>query len=256
LLPGSKLQLGLQRQVLAKWNIDVAPIALKDYGWGFVKLEPLFFDYKHKFLVLDSDTAFSGPVLNRLISQSDFIVDKDEPGTGSCVEDFFSLELKSRLFSSDFRLRLFNSGQWVGTSGILSRDDFSPWLSWSYPRRLKRPELFYPGDQGVLNLVTNQAYYHGRLSLEQIDLMLWPPNHVHLCETTPGNLSLTPACIIHWAGIKSNRLNRMPMSKWLVNNLSYFYLSSLRIRKLFDHSINIISQALILVASKIRSRQE
>ena len=37
---------------------------------------------------------------------------------------------------------VFNSGQWFGTAGVVTRDDFEPWLAWTMPRKLRHPELY------------------------------------------------------------------------------------------------------------------
>ena len=58
---------------------------------------------------------------------------------------------------------LFNSGQWFGTAGVLTRADFAPWLEWSMPRRaLLSPGLFMNGEQGILNYVLNRKAALGR----------------------------------------------------------------------------------------------
>ena len=62
LLVGGPLQRGLADELQRHWNVGVAQLPAGDYGWGFVKLEPLFMPSKERFLVLDSDTVIAGPV--------------------------------------------------------------------------------------------------------------------------------------------------------------------------------------------------
>ena len=40
-------------------------------------------------------------------------------------------------------LFVFNSGQWFGTAGVLTRDDFSPWLEWIFTQ-CSEPEAGRP----------------------------------------------------------------------------------------------------------------
>ncbi len=47
-------------------NVRVLSLERKVFGWGFSKLEPLFLPERSKFLVLDADTVFLGPVLDKL----------------------------------------------------------------------------------------------------------------------------------------------------------------------------------------------
>src|SRR5436190_24325005 len=58
LLAGDILQRGLAKQLKRYWNVDLADLPLGDYGWGLVKLEPLFGPSGQRFMVCDVDTIF------------------------------------------------------------------------------------------------------------------------------------------------------------------------------------------------------
>jgi hypothetical protein len=60
---GGRLQRGLADELRQYWSVEGADLPAGDYGWGFVKLEPLFGRPGEKFLVLDSDTVLAGPIL-------------------------------------------------------------------------------------------------------------------------------------------------------------------------------------------------
>ena len=64
LLPGGRLQRGLTDELKQYWDVEMSAFAPGDYGWGFVKLEPLFASPGATFLVLDSDTVLTGPILD------------------------------------------------------------------------------------------------------------------------------------------------------------------------------------------------
>ena len=65
LLVGGPLQQGLAEELRHYWNVEIAKLPVTgDYGWGFVKLEALFGTPGERFLVLDSDTVITGPVLD------------------------------------------------------------------------------------------------------------------------------------------------------------------------------------------------
>src|SRR5437868_14848844 len=65
LLVGGELESGLESELRRYWGVQTADLPRGDYGWGFVKLEALFGVPGQKFLVLDSDTVITGPVLER-----------------------------------------------------------------------------------------------------------------------------------------------------------------------------------------------
>src|SRR5215467_5198634 len=64
LLAGGPVEPELVEELGRYWNVETADVPAGDYGWGFVKLEPLFGSPGEKFLVLDSDTVITGPVLD------------------------------------------------------------------------------------------------------------------------------------------------------------------------------------------------
>ena len=64
LLPGGRLQPPLGHELRRYWDVRAAGIPRANYGWGRVKLEPLFGPPCERFLVLDSDTVLTGPVLD------------------------------------------------------------------------------------------------------------------------------------------------------------------------------------------------
>src|SRR5258708_7610498 len=132
-LPGGPLQRGLARELQRYWNVEVAPLPTRDYGWGFVKLEPLFGAPGARFLVLDSDTVLTGPVRDA----------GGNPAAAFLVDEEKRTEAEPGRLSYDWKKGsgvdraarppqfVFNSGQWFGTSGVLTRDDFAPWLEWT-----------------------------------------------------------------------------------------------------------------------------
>ena len=90
------------------------------FGWGYSKLEPLFLPQRSKFLVLDADTVLLGPVLDRLEEiDADFIVDDGKPSPELVKQLYFDVNKLKKLDPSFTPCGYnFNSGQWVGTSGL------------------------------------------------------------------------------------------------------------------------------------------
>ena len=96
---------------------------------------------------------------------------------------------------------VFNSGQWFGTAGVLTRDDFAPWIEWSMPRRLRHPDCFMPGDQGVLNYVLNRKALDG-LQVERRKIMCWPGHSMRGLSAEAVARREADSLIVHWAGMK------------------------------------------------------
>jgi hypothetical protein len=75
LLIGGRLERGLAKELNRYWNVGLAEVQPGEYGWGFVKLEPLFGKRGERFLMLDSDTAIVGDVLALYATnEADFLV--------------------------------------------------------------------------------------------------------------------------------------------------------------------------------------
>ncbi len=63
------------REIETAWGLDVLETDRKRFGWGWAKLEPLFEPGGKRYLILDSDILFVGPVLSNLEKhEEDFVV--------------------------------------------------------------------------------------------------------------------------------------------------------------------------------------
>lgn len=142
LLVGGRLQRGLPDELQKYWNVGTANLSTTgDFGWGFVKLEVLFGKPGERFLVLDSDTVLTGPVVD-LWSKCGlpFLVDDEKQSDDDTKGLYYDWEKVRKIDPSAQQAEfVFNSGQWFGTAGVLTRDDFAPWLAWTLPRRTIPP---------------------------------------------------------------------------------------------------------------------
>lgn len=212
LLVGGSLEEGLAEELSRYWDVHIADVPTGDWGWGFVKLEPLFGQEGERFLVLDSDTVFGGPVLDTWKStKADFLVDDEqqhEADIGRLYYDWRKVaEVDAAAQPPQF---VFNSGQWFGTAGLLVREDFAPMLDWSgMPPKLRYPHLFMPGDQGVMNYVLNQKAAKDQVVVERRKIMCWPGHGMDGFTADSVAARSAPSLVIHWAGMKRQRLGTM-----------------------------------------------
>lgn len=200
------------RDIERNFGCDVLKTEQNRFGWGFGKLEPLFLREKKRFLVLDSDIVLVGPVLARLEKlETDFVVQREEPSPEFVGTHYFDLASLRRLDPGfDFPGFTFNTGQWVGTSGLIQRADFEPWLQPGFPPRLKWPEVFKLGEQGLLNYVLQKAARTGRITLARERFMEVgndPPvadiDLARLDENSPYRF------LIHWCGLRQSTFGGM-----------------------------------------------
>lgn len=248
LLLGGSLESGLIQEVREFWNVGIANFERGDYGWGFVKLEPLFGRSGERFLVLDSDTVLAGPVLDAWkVTQAPFLVDKETQTEADTKRLYYDCQ-KVREADPDAQPPrfVFNSGQWFGTAGVLTRDDFAPWLEWSMPRRLHYPNFFMPGDQGILNYVLNQKAALSGLPVETAKIMHWPGHGMNSFNAGGIASRTLPPVVIHWAGLKKARQQDMAGSDLLsfFEELYYGRLPGGKARRRLAACRSVFSQSL------------
>ncbi|MDB4911623.1 MAG: hypothetical protein JWO39_2446 [Gemmatimonadetes bacterium] len=200
------------REIEATWNVRVWPTKERSFGWGFIKLEPLFDTERHRFLMLDSDIVFLGKVIDALERfDADFVV-QEETQPPSDVPDLYFDAAKIRAsFNPGLRDPefTFNTGQYVGTSGLVAREDFSNLVEWSQPRRVRYGDMFNPGDQGVLNYDVLEKLADLSISVARTPFMKWGKVEMSPFEVASLDGYSPYPFVIHWAGLKHLRLRRM-----------------------------------------------
>lgn len=211
ILAGGPLRSGLVTELRQYWDVSLADIPTGDYGWGFVKLEPLFGRSGERFLVLDSDTVLTGRVLDLWReSQAPFLVDDEAQSEARTHAIYYDWERVRQIDPSARRPQfVFNTGQWFGTAGVLTRDDFAPWIEWKMPRRTTPPGHFMNGEQGILNYVLNQKVALEDLRVDRKQIMRWPGHSLDGLNAESVSRSTAAPRIVHWAGMKRARQRDM-----------------------------------------------
>ena len=214
-------------KVQKAWDVELLDIPRKTFGWGYGKLEPLFHGNNEKFLVLDADTVITGPVLDAIQNiQADFIVDEEIQPTQRFNEIYYNLDRIAELAPSfQYPGYSFNSGQWFGTSGRLSRADFEKSLEWSEPPKPKYPDIVFKGDQAHLNFTLHYKEQENQVKIARQKLMIWPEGNsadfIGL-EAIRSKSARFPF-IIHWAGMKFRNWNDLPRTDILQFYADIYY---------------------------------
>jgi hypothetical protein len=210
LLTGDRLPRALLRQLRKHWGVELVDLQPGNYGWGLMKLEVLFGRPGERFLIVDADTVFTGLVLD-LATDTDapFVVDDETLPDVDLKRLYYDWD---KMRAIDPRARpargAFNSGQWFGTSGLLTRGDFEPLVAFDLPRVLRYPAMFMGGDQGVLNFVLLAKEAEGAIQVARRPLMRWPGHSMEGLTPESIQSGAAPALVIHWAGMKTALLRR------------------------------------------------
>jgi hypothetical protein len=237
LLAGDIIQSGLAEEVKKYWNVDLVDLPVGDYGWGMVKLEPLFGPAGQRFMVVDVDTVFTGKVLDlRAQSDAPFFVDDEQLLDADFKRLYYDWD-KLRDIDPNVQsaTKAFNVGQWFGTAGLVQREEFDRWVEWTLPRRLRYPHLFMDGDQGVCNYVILQKEALDGLRIDRRTFMRWPGNGMADLDVDSVAGGTAPPLVIHWAGMKAILLRNM-VGGDLLQFFEHFYYTKLptgRLRRIF-----------------------
>ncbi len=192
------------------WGCEVLQTTVKKFGWGFAKLEPLFLPKPGRFFVMDTDVLWFGDM--RLISDpADFIVDEEMPSAELVATNYYDLKALET-FDPAFHWPgfTFNTGQWIGTCGLLTRNDFSRLLAWSEPRGGLREDIFRLGEQGLQNYLFQKLSAEGRFVLKRSPIMrvgdTEEVSHITIADVEAGR---DFRFVAHWCGLKRERFQTM-----------------------------------------------
>lgn len=236
------------------WDVGIFPTDVEKFGWGFSKLEPPLNPTGIRALVIDADIVFVGKVLDMLSTHEDDIVvhREDQPSqpSGRFNELYFSLELL-REYDPGFQFPRFsfNSGQFVITTGVLTREDFNGLIDWGNPRSVVRPEIFNKSDQGVLNYVVMKKHAAGDLSVARVPFMVWDPEEMRKFDISRIDRDSPYPQLIHWAGLRLPRMLKMPRAD-ILSKFEAHYYSRIPLGRLRRH-VRILAQRSANVKSRI-----
>lgn len=156
------------------FNVSIYPQNAKIYGWGFSKFEVFMEEEKRRFLMIDSDIVFAGPILDILEKFDEDWVVFDEPFTEHDLYKWYFDPAKIKLLDPEFDFPnfTFNTGQLVGTTGTLKKSDFDPFIEWKQPRiQLYREAFTFGGEQPLLNYLLMKKSAKKELTLRRFNYM-------------------------------------------------------------------------------------
>ncbi len=156
------------------FNVSIYPQIAQAYGWGFSKFEPIIDGNQKRFLMLDSDIVLIGPILDILEKHDEDWIVFDEPFIKEDLYNWYFDPEEIKKIDPEFNFPnfTFNTGQFVGISGLLKRQDFDPFIEWKEPRiQLFREAFTFGGEQPLLNYMLMKKMDKKQVTLKRLDFM-------------------------------------------------------------------------------------
>lgn len=249
-------------EIECAWNVGVFQTRRRINGWGMSKLEVVVAPRTERYLVLDSDIALAGKVVELLESYSeDFLLAGEtfsDPHAPEVQRHYYNWE-KLRALDPEFQFPgfCFNTGQFVVNCGRLKEADFAAVVGWSEPPVIKHPEVFFPGDQGVLNYVLHKKRQAGQLSLRDAQFCRWSGDaywktvSIQSIRERRGD-----PMVIHWAGTKSPVISQMAQPEMLRFFEDFYYtrVPSAALKRLARRGMSYLVLARRSMRRKLRRR--
>lgn len=205
------------------WDVAVFPTKRQSFGLGWGKVEALSALPSQRALIIDSDIVFTGSILEPLERfEEDFVVVEENHPTASIEAYYFSLPLLKQI-DPEFHFPgfVFNAGQIVATTGVLTWNDFSPFLREEVTPQILRPDIFPAGDQSLINYLLLKKMTQGLASLRRHPFMHWGNSSTFKRISLLRMLWRSPYnYLVHWAGPKSTDLGQIPQAYLL----KFFFL--------------------------------
>jgi hypothetical protein len=200
------------------WNVDSRSVEERYGGWAMAHYDLLFNASERRFMFLDSDIVFVGPVLDALNeADGDIVVSGhpiaiDQAGMKALAKDYYDIE-KLMKYDPDFTYpgNVFNCGAIVTGHGVFNRGSFGTLMTWDPKPRVVVDGIFQMADQGILNYVAAKLHSKGSIRLASYPFMLWSrePATAEIRLERIRNRQM-PSQLIHWAGDKGRLLRRNP----------------------------------------------
>ena len=190
------------------FDAEPFPGTRRCYGSPLSMLAVLFRPERKRYLVLDADTALLGPVVPLLERVAgDFVVSPNHRPAADIEPAYFDPEKIRAGLDPDYEYPgwVFNTGQLVVTSGLLTPDDFAELVDWTgeRPRNLRR-DLFSLNDQPRMNLALHRLRAAGRVTVGGVRFKVNPDPKGREADALPTVAQIAaksdrcPPAVCHW----------------------------------------------------------
>jgi hypothetical protein len=202
------------------FNISIVDSPRVHYGKYYGSLEPYLTGRRERFIVMDTDTALTGPIFDLLEQRSaDFVVDREVQGERRLRELYWDPD-RIGAFIPEYSTAwfTFNNAAVCGTGDKITRADFGDFMTWVQGAEpaMKDAAVFPMADMTAINVVINRKAARKEISVDRLELMIYPPFYDGSeADLVRGIADRTGSevRIIHWADQKHRPIATRPLGR-------------------------------------------
>jgi hypothetical protein len=190
------------------------------YGKFYGSLEPFISGRDERFMILDTDTAFTGRIIDFAQTKTeDFVIDYEEQPADKIKSLYWNPDLIWQYISCfSEQWFTFNNGIMVGTGNKITVPDFLDFMIWEKHKEpaILNSEAFPTYDQSAINVVINKKFVKKEITLTRQEIMIYPPQFSGSEEALLTGIKQKDQPefrVIHWADTKNAAPGKKPLGK-------------------------------------------
>ncbi len=237
------------------------------YGKFYGSLEPFISGRDERFMILDTDTALTGRIIDFAQTKGeDFVIDYEEQPAEKIKNLYWDQELAGQYITcySDLWFT-FNNGIMVGTGNKITVPDFMDFMIWEKHKEpvIRNSEAFPTYDQSAINVVINKKFVKKEITVTRQQIMIYPPQFSgseSALLTGIKQKDQPEYRVIHWADTKYLSGKKKPLhhifdfyTRCFFNTLNPFHAARLRVYIKYLQQEFVIKNWLQLRVKKIKN---
>jgi len=163
------------------FNVSFAEETNYIFGKFYGSFEPFLSGRDERFIIVDTDIAFTGRIIDLLESRNeDFVVDYEVQPLKKIKQLYWDPNgIGNYVASYSENWFTFNNGIMLGKGDKIRTSDMADFMVWE---KSKVPammnDLIFPAfDMSAINVVVNKKYFGNEITVCREEIMIYPPNY-------------------------------------------------------------------------------
>lgn len=201
------------------YNVTFLYETTYSYGKFYGSLEPFISGKNERFIIVDTDTAFTGRIIDFAETKTeDFVIDYEIQPIEKTKSLYWDSERIGEYISNfSDRWFTFNNGIMACMGNKIIISDFTDFMRWEKHQQpvILDSTVFPTYDQSAINVVINKKFEKKEITVAREKIMIYPPQFTGSAETLLAGIIQKDAAefrVIHWADTKNLKLTQRPLA--------------------------------------------